>query len=130
MEKVGHYDWIIDFEHIKDILTHELERYENQSCQRSLVVGCGTSLMSLEISKIFSAQVISVDNDPSCISYMNSIYKSRELMWFVCDMNDRSSIDEVDQLAPQSFSLVFDKGFCFFRLNICSIIFVIRFLYN
>jgi hypothetical protein len=48
LEKVGHYDWIVEFETIRSILESEMGSLS--SFGNALVLGCGTSSVSIDLA--------------------------------------------------------------------------------
>jgi SAM-dependent methyltransferase len=114
MEKEGNFDWIISYEEVRSFFAPECLGFDLfQTPSRALVIGCGTSKMSEQISQDFQkCQVISVDNDEEVIQHMvrDSGYRMN-LKWYRYDMIEDFAVPQENELDESgSYDLVIDKG--------------------
>ena len=67
--KIGNFDWITEFNEIEEYLQNKFTGLEKiDKCNvRVLVIGCGTSKLSVQLAHSGFGEVVSVDNDCECI---------------------------------------------------------------
>ena len=108
--KFGFYEWLMDFKDIESILMTELKAFSvSLSEEKVLVIGCGTSTLSSSVADFGYNSVISIDNDPGCVTHMAEQYASdSRLLWIVHDIVDGEL--KGDKLRCGNFSAVIDKG--------------------
>ena len=111
-EVVGQFDWIVDFEYLRDYFGESYTGIRNYESSNILVVGCGTSTLSSDIATNLKAgSLLSVDNDEKCVSYMREKHKADlQMKWEVFDMIEDALSGNCDSMGECSFDLVVDKG--------------------
>lgn len=119
MEKIGEFDWILNWVQMRTYLYDYVQMIDSDADKqvrslRALVIGCGTSPLSNKIAELgcFS-QVVSIDNDAECISHMKHQNAGNALMqWHVYDMIERYGPPASSQFLEEhgSFDLIIDKG--------------------
>ena len=111
--KIGNFDWITDYDEIEEYLQNKftgLERIDRDKV-RVLVVGCGTSKLSVQLADSGFEQVVSVDNDGECISHMKKMHDGDErLRWYTYDMVEPESLSCSIKTDLGKFDLIVDKG--------------------
>jgi SAM-dependent methyltransferase len=111
-EVVGQFDWIVDFNFMKQYFGESYTGVGDFSSAHVLVVGCGTSTLSHAIStELNAAMVLSIDNDEKCISYMQEKHAGDHRMkWAVFDMIEDALKGNSELMKEKSFDIVVDKG--------------------
>jgi hypothetical protein len=101
----GSYDWIADFQAIRQFLTPEF--LEVGPDARLLIVGCGTSTLSENLYASGFHNIVNVDIDAKQIELMRSVHADKPGMsWIVADLCDARSALPTDG----SFDAAIDKG--------------------
>ena len=114
--KIGNFDWITEFNEIEEYLQNKFTGLEKiDKCNvRVLVIGCGTSKLSVQLADSGFGEVVSVDNDCECISYMKKMHHDDErLKWSTYDIVEPESLQteaHSTKTALGKFDLVVDKG--------------------
>ncbi len=100
----GSFDWIVDFEDIRQFLTPEFLGVDPGA--RLLVVGCGTSTLSERLHATFP-NVVSVDIDERQVDHMRQAHAGKAGMsWVVADLCDARGAFPIDGV----FDVAVDKG--------------------
>jgi 2-polyprenyl-3-methyl-5-hydroxy-6-metoxy-1,4-benzoquinol methylase len=124
---VGSFEWLCDFTYLKplfDQLIHERvservsegvsEGVSERVPVRVLEVGCGTSTLAIDLHTAYPSLVTvhSIDNDKSCIQYMEQTYSAtHSLTWMVYDMIECPDVpNKSTLLQSQSYDIIVDKG--------------------
>ena len=114
--KIGNFDWITEFNEIEEYLQSKFTGLDKiDKCNvRVLVIGCGTSKLSVQLADSGFGEVVSVDNDSECISHMKKMHHDDErLKWFTYDIVEPESL-QIDGYSTKTtlgkFDLVVDKG--------------------
>lgn len=98
-EQDDFYDWYMHWNEIGPAI----EKYLNRT-GKTLVIGCGNSLLSKELYDDNFTSILSTDISPSVIQKMSELYKNEKSMeWKVMDC---SKMD----LPDSSIDTIFDKG--------------------
>jgi hypothetical protein len=101
----GNYDWIADFQAIRQFLTPEFLEVGLDS--RLLIVGCGTSTLSENLYASGFHNIVNVDIDAKQIELMRCIHADKPGMsWLVADLCDARSALPTDG----AFDVAIDKG--------------------
>eukprot|EP01038_Epipyxis_sp_PR26KG_P006522 gene6522-8963_t len=111
--KVGTFDWIIDYEEISHFLdTFYTNIKVPNELQKVLVVGCGTSTLSISLKNRSNyGEIVSIDNDIDCIEHMKKLYPLNGLHWLYYDLIESDWRNEKSILSICSyFDLIIDKG--------------------
>lgn len=109
---VGQFDWIMNFDFMRQYFGESYTGICDFSSTHVLVVGCGTSTLSHAIATEFNPKkVLSIDNDPKCISYMQDKHANdSRMVWEVFDMIEDSLLGNSEFMKEKSFDIVVDKG--------------------
>ena len=112
MEKIGLFEWILDFEDFRYVLESENRRRGiNIELASALVLGCGTSTLSLSIADMGYSAVVSIDNDEGCVKYMSTRpFPQKNLYWLKYDLAEPHRYQAASYLIDDRFSLIIDKG--------------------
>jgi len=119
--KIATFEWVCEFEDFGHIILPELLTFldsNKKGTTRALVVGCGTSSLSVSLADLGFDSVVSVDNDEGCISYMGTKHASdTRLKWIPYDIILRclslsipADNEWLSELADESFDLIVDKA--------------------
>ena len=106
-KKLGEFDWILSFKDIKSLLQPLLT-----PTSRVLVIGCGTSSLSKNISELNGNEVVSIDNDADVIAHMADMYSDSKLLkWYTYDMVERQGdLTIKSEECTEYFDIILDKG--------------------
>ena len=108
----GQFEWVLDYSDFAYIFDPKYTRLPSDpSNQIALVVGCGTSDLSLRLAAHYGL-VVSVDNDESVIEHMANRYKDAHAMkWITHDMIEcfRVPISSDPYLQSHMYDIVIDK---------------------
>lgn len=111
--KIGEFDWIASFSQLEPHIA-----WASSSCgipraeQKVLVIGCGTSPLSVHLVQNGFGSVLSLDNDEDCIRHMKRLHTDNcRLRWLHYDMvtQEGADADELRALS-EGFDLIIDKG--------------------
>lgn len=96
---VGEFDWIVDYNYLKEFFHSKEIEINNYKVIDVLVIGCGTSTLSYSILESLEVNsIVSLDNDKNCINYMKEKYKNyNNMLWIVYDLVENYQIKENNQ---------------------------------
>ena len=95
--KEKEYDWIGDYEILKDVLGKNLRKQD-----RILMVGCGNSKLTQQMYKDGFTNILSTDISEVCIANQKIIHP--HLQWEVADLRDMKNLEN------ESFDAVIEKS--------------------
>lgn len=114
MSKIGQFDWIMEYDDLKDILFNELKEYlkiHSLDSIRVLDVGCGTSQLPVALLKSGFGEVVAIDNDFGCIQHMSGLSELKErLLWLQHDILEEPSETNYSELSDERFDIIIDKA--------------------
>ena len=84
--KEKEYDWIGDYEILKDVLGKNLRKQD-----RILMVGCGNSKLTQQMYKDGFTNILSTDISEVCIANQKIIHP--HLQWEVADLRDMKNLE-------------------------------------
>jgi len=96
-DKSEAFDWFKSFEDIKELIVRRLAPHD-----KILVLGCGTSNLSIELYKLGHEDITNVDFSSSCIEQMKEKYSEISMEWLVRDVRDLHGLG--------GFQVCIDKG--------------------
>lgn len=112
-DKAGNFEWILDWDAMQRYLyAWRSRRKDGPQLFTALVIGCGTSSLSLKLRELgWFSVVVSIDNDQGCVAHMQQQHAGDTGMeWYVYDVVERSGSAAFVAASGQAFDLVVDKG--------------------
>jgi 2-polyprenyl-3-methyl-5-hydroxy-6-metoxy-1,4-benzoquinol methylase len=121
-QKIGSFDWILNYSDIKSYVNDEISRHFSilKDKLNVLVIGCGTSSLSFDMASDDFHHIASCDNDLECVKHMKSLINSslhnssasgNDLQFYHYDIVEKTGEDsEVFQSLSDHFDIIIDKG--------------------